>query len=470
MADEMARDARAYDLVVIGGGPAGEKAAAQAAFWGKRVAVVDRLPHPGGTMVRGAVPSKTMREAALYLTGFRQRDAYEVSIDLTPEVAAERMRQRTDDVVLLMADSSIENLRRHGVTFLRGVASLNEDRSVIVRPTGGGDPVTLTADVIILATGSRPFHPPGVDFGDSDILDSDDAALLDHPLRSLVVVGGGAVGCEFASIFTALGAEVALIDSGPRLLPFMDAEVAELLATCFRDMGMRVAQNGGHATARRTATGLQVELASGETFSPEKVIFATGRVGNTEDLGLEKAGVETDDRGRIVVDDHFRTTAEGIYAAGDVIGPPALASVSMEQARVAARWAFDLPLGRAVDSLAPYGVYSVPEVAMVGLTEEAASEQHIDHAVGRARFAANTRAAISGATDGMLKLVFERSSLALLGVHVVGDAATELVHLGQAVIHFGGTIEYFVDSTFNVPTLSEAYKYAAYDGLSAVGR
>jgi NAD(P) transhydrogenase len=466
----MIQDAAAYDLVVVGGGPAGEKAAAQAAFWGKRVAVVDRLPRPGGTMVGGAVPSKTMREAALYLTGFRQRDAYEVGLDLAPEVAAERMRQRTDDVVLLMVDSSIENLRRHGVAFVRGVASLDEDHSVVVRPPDGGAPLTLTAEVIILATGSRPFHPPGVDFSDSDILDSDAAALLDHPLRSLVVVGGGAVGCEFASIFTALGAEVALIDSGGRLLPFMDAEIGELLATSFRAMGMQVVQNAGRATARRTASGVEVVLATGETFTPEKVIFATGRVGNTEELGLEAAGVETDERGRIVVDDHFHTTAEGIYAAGDVIGPPALASVSMEQARVAARWAFDLPLGRVVDSLAPYGVYSVPEVAMVGLTEEAATEQQVDYAVGRARFSANTRAAISGATDGMVKLVFERSTLSLLGVHVVGDAATELVHQGQAVIHFGGSIEYFIHSTFNVPTMSEAYKYAAYDGLRAVGR
>ena len=214
---------------------------------------------------------------------------------------------------------------------------------------------------------------------------------------------------------------------------------------------------------------MRVELASGETLRPEKVIFATGRVGNTEGLGLDEAGVATDDRGRIVVDDHFRTTADGVYAAGDVIGPPALASVSMEQARIAACWAFDLPLKRTVDPLAPYGVYSIPEVAMVGLTEEAAAAEGIDYAVGRASFPANTRAAISGAIEGMVKLVFERDDLRLVGVHMLGEAATELVHVGQAVIHFGGTIEYFINSTFNVPTMTEAYKYAAYDGLSQVG-
>ena len=278
------------------------------------------------------------------------------------------------------------------------------------------------------------------------------------------------MGCEFASIFTALGAEVTLVDSGPRLLPYMDAEIAELLAATFRSVGMKIVQDAGHATARRTSSGLEVELASGTTLTPEKVIFATGRVGNTEGLGLEAAGVATDERGRVVVDERYRTTAEGIYAAGDVIGPPSLASVSMEQARIAARWAFDLPLQRTTDALAPYGVYSVPEAAMVGLTEEEAVARGIDCAVGRARFSANTRAAISGSVEGMLKLVFERDTLRLLGVHVLGEAATELIHQGQAVIHFGGTIEYFVSSTFNVPTMSEAYKYAAYDGLGNAGR
>ena len=459
-----------YDLVVIGGGPAGEKAAAAAAFWGKSVAVVERSPQPGGAMVGGAVSSKTMREAALYLTGFQRRDTYEVGLELTPEIATERLRRRTDEVVAMMTEGAVANLRRHGVDIILGHATLGPDRAVVVRPLDGGSPRTITATVIIIATGSRPFHPPGVPFDDPDVLDSDAAALLDHPLRSLVVVGGGAVGCEFASIFTALGADVTLVDSGPRLLPFMDAEIAELLAATFRTSGMRIVQNAGHARAARAASGLEVTLGTGETLAPEKVIFATGRIGNTEDLGLDAAGVATDERGRIIVDEHYATTVDGIYAAGDVIGPPALASVSMEQARIAACWAFDLPLKRTVDSLPPFGVYSVPEAAMVGLTEEAAAAQHIDCAVGRAAFATNTRAAISGATDGMVKLVFERDSLRLLGVHVLGEAATELVHLGQAVVQFGGTIEHFIHSTFNVPTMHEAYKYAAYDGLAHARR
>jgi NAD(P) transhydrogenase len=455
---------------VLGGGPAGEKAAAQAAYWGKRVAVVDRAPRLGGAMAGGVVSSKTMREAALYLTSFRGRHIYDVSIDLTPEIATEQLRRRTDDVVRTMTDSAAENMRRHGVDLIHGHASLGPDRSVVVQPANGGERRTITASAIIITTGSRPSHPAGIPFDDPDVLDSDAAAVLDRPLRSLVVVGGGAVGCEFASIFNALGAEVVLVDSGPRLLPFMDAEISEALAATFSNMGMRVVQGAGRATATRTGAGLQVELANGETLQPQKVIFAAGRVGNTDGLGLDAAGVATDERGRIIVDEQYRTTADGIYAAGDVIGPPALASVSMEQARVAACWAFDIPLKRAVDSLPPFGVYSVPEVAMVGMTEQAAAAQGIVAATGRARFDANTRAAISGATDGMVKLVFARDDLTVLGVHVLGESATELVHLGQAVIHFGGTVEYFIHTTFNVPTMSEAYKYAAYDGLRQVGR
>ena len=463
-------DATHYDLVVLGGGPAGEKAAAQAAYWGKRVAVVDRAAQLGGAMAGGVVSSKTMREAALYLTGFRRRDVYDVSLELTPEVATDHLRRRTDHVVQMMVDRATENMRRHRVDRIHGRAALGPDRSVVVQSDDGRAPQSITAQVIIITTGSRPFHPPTIPFDDPDVLDSDAAALLDRPLRSLVVVGGGAVGCEFASIFTALGADVVLVDSGPRLLPFMDAEISDALAAIFRSMGMRVMQGAGRASARRGADGLEVELASGETLRPEKVIFAAGRVGNTDGLGLDAAGVSTDERGRILVDERYRTTADGIYAAGDVIGPPALGSVSMEQARVAACWAFDIPLKRAVDSLPPFGVYSVPEVAMVGLTEEAATAQGISGASGRAHFEANTRAAISGATEGMVKLVFARDDLTLLGVHVLGDAATELVHLGQSVIHFGGTIEYFIHTTFNVPTMSEAYKYAAYDGLAQVGR
>jgi NAD(P) transhydrogenase len=461
-------DRQRYDLVVVGGGPAGEKAAAQAAYWGKRVAVVERHARLGGTMVGGAVSSKTMREAALYLTGFKRRALYDAAPDLTPQAAVERLRSRTDHVGSQMSGSAADNMRRHGVDVIEGSARLGPDRTVVVVPAGAGDELTLQGEVIVLATGSRPHHPADVPFDDPDVLDSDQAALLDRPSERLLVIGGGAVGCEFASIFMALGAEVVLVDRGPRLLPFMDREVSELLADTFRADGMRVALGAGTVEVERVGGRLEVRLGAGERFHPDTVVFAAGRAGNTEGLGLSEAGVDTDDRGRVIVDEQFRTTAPGIYAAGDVLGPPALASVSMEQARVAVCWAFDIPFKRTVDPLPPFGVYSIPEAAMVGMTEDAAAAEGLPYAVGRARFAANARATIAGIGDGMLKLVFAREDRRLLGVHIVGDAATELIHQGQTVIHFKGTIDHFIHSAFNVPTLSEAYKYAAYDGLGAL--
>lgn len=453
-----------YDLIVVGGGPAGEKAAAQAAYFGKRVALVDRLPLLGGTMVDGAVSSKTMREAALYLTGFGSREAYGIGLDLPAAAAMARLRSRTDHIVEMMAQTAQANMARHDVDVLRGHARIGAGRTVEIR-SDHEPPRTIEARIILLAPGSRPFHPPGVPFDDPDVLDPDAAARLDAPLRSVTVVGGGAVGCEFASIFLALGAEVSLVDSGPRLLPFMDEEISDLLAHTFRAAGMRVIHDAGRATVERADGSLAVVLSSGERLPSEKVIFATGREGNTHDLFLDDADIELDDRGRIVVDEHFMTSAEGVYAAGDAIGPPALASVSMEQARIAICWAFDLPLKRAVDHLAPFGVYSIPEVAMVGLTQAAARAAGEACEVGRTTFAQNTRATIAGTPAGMLKLVFRRDDLRLLGVHALGASATELVHQGQAVMHFGGTIEYFVQTAFNAPTLSEVYKYAAYDGL-----
>ena len=454
-----------FDLVVIGAGPAGEKAAAQAAYQGKRVAIVERNPRPGGAMVESVYSTKTMREAALYLTGFGRREVYGVGLELDPRRAVLGVRSRADHVVETMTAAVEQNLDRHGIEQVRGSARLDGGRRVVVTPTDGGPELALEADVILIATGSRPFHPPGIPFDDPDVLDSETARSLDGPVPSLVVIGGGAVGCEYASIFTALGTQVTLVDSGRRLLPFMDGEISDALADVFRSMGMRVVMEAGHASVRREPEGLHVELQNQPPIQCEKVVFAAGRVGNTEGLGLQEAGVKIDERGRVAVDECFRTTVPGIYAAGDVIGQPALASVSMEQGRVAVCYAFGIPFKQTVDPLAPFGVYSIPEVAMVGLTEQGAREAGIDHETGRALFTLNARAAIAGSTRGMVKLVFGRSDHRLLGVHILGDSATELVHQGQAVLQFGGTIDHFIHSTFNVPTASEAYKYAAYDGL-----
>ncbi|HEX2053061.1 MAG TPA: Si-specific NAD(P)(+) transhydrogenase [Actinomycetota bacterium] len=454
-----------FDFVVIGSGPAGEKAAALAAYFDKKVAIVERQPVPGGSPVTNAgIPTKTLRETALYLTGFRRREVYGVSLELKPDVTVERLRSRTAEVIETMSRTVRSNLERHGIELVPGEGRLAPGRRVIVRTPDGAER-TLQAERILIATGSRPFHPPGIPFEDPDVYDSEEIVKVDRPVRSTVVIGAGPVGCEYASIFTALGAEVCLIDGAPRLLPFLDAEMSDLLAETFEKEGMRVLLNAGRAQVRRDEQGIRVDLPSGQTLRPEQVLMAAGRAGNTEGLGLEEAGIEVDERKRIRVDAQYRTTAEGIYAAGDVIGPPALASVSMEQGRVAAYHAFDTPFENVVDPLAPFGVYSIPEVAMVGLTERAAAEQGIDYEVGRGWFSRNARANISGATEGLVKLVFRKDDRTLLGVHILGDIAAELISHGQVAVQAKMPIDHFIQWTYNVPTLSEAYKYAAYDGL-----
>ena len=453
-----------FDLLVVGSGPAGEKAAAQAAYFGRRVAVVER-DRAGGTMVAGAVSTKTMREAALYLTGFTRHQIYGVGLDLLPETLVDRLRSREADVTEMMTEAVLRNLRRHDIVYVEGTARLGPEHTLTVRSADGRPERVLAADAILLAPGSRPFHPPGIPFDDPDVLDSETAGELDRPLQSLVVVGGGAVACEYASIFQALGAAVVLVDRGPRLLPFLDADISALLADIFSDRGMRVLSSTGVAGVTRADGALRVETSTGEELGTEKVIFAAGRTGNTEQLGLKEAGVAVDDRGRILVDEHYETSVPGIYAAGDVIGPPALASVSMEQGRVAACYAVGIPFKQTVDPLTPFGVYTIPECAMVGLTQQQAQEAGIEHAVGVARFEDNSRAAIAGSGEGALKLVVRSDDRRLLGVHIIGEGATELIHQGQAVMHFGGSLDYFIHSTFDVPTVSDSYKYAAYDCL-----
>ncbi len=454
-----------FDLVVIGSGPAGEKGAAQAAYFGKKVAIVERSPQPGGVVVSNAgVPTKTLRETALYVTGFRKREVYGLSLDLDPSVTLEALTTRAAEVIATSTQAVRANIERHGIELIHGHGALRPGRRVHVRLAGGGERVLATG-VILLAPGSCPVHPAGIPFEDPDVHDSVSILHLDHIPRSLVVVGAGAVGCEYASIFTALGVRVTLLDPGPRLLSFADAEASEVLAAAFRVVGMDLRQGVRAEAIARDGGSLIVRLADGGLLQPEKVLFAAGRRGNTDGLGLEEVGVELDKRGRIVVDGRFETTAAGIYAAGDVIGPPALASASMEQGRVAVCDAFGIPFKDAVDTLAPLGVYAIPELAMVGMTEEQARAEGIDVETGRAPFAQNTRATISGSTDGFIKLVFRRGNKQLLGVHIVGEIAGELIHLGQSVLHAGDTIDRFINATFAVPTCTDLYKYAAYDGL-----
>lgn len=452
-----------YDLVTIGSGPAGEKGAAQAAYFGHKVAVVDRQARPGGAPVNsGGIPTKTLREAATYLTSFGKREIYGVGIGLTPDLMVDRLRARAAEVQEAMGAAVRQNLERHNIDYIVGEATLRDGGVAVTLPSGGQQ--MLGAKVILISTGSRPFRPPGIPFDDPDVHDSDTILDMDRIPESMVVIGAGPVGAEYASIFTALGVSVTVIDLSERMAPFLDVEVSELLRTYMEEGGSRVLL-GTTGEVSRNDGRLQVKLGNGEILHPEVVLFAAGRVGNTEELSVKEAGVECDERARILVDDEYRTTTDGIYAAGDVIGPPALASVSSEQGRVAICHAFGIPFKEAIDPTPPYGVYTIPEVGMVGMTEEAATAAGIDYEVGRSWFVDNSRSAIAGSPAGFIKLVLNREDRRLIGAHIIGEEAAELVHQAQAVIHTRGTIDYFIDSTYNVPTRSEAFKYAAYNAL-----
>jgi len=457
-----------YDLVVIGGGPAAERGAAQAAYFGKRVAVVERQPTPGGAAVHtGTLPSKTLRETALFLSGYRQRDLYGVTIDVDPDLTIRRLLERKDTVRDLEIERIHRNLAAHDVDLLRGQGRLVDPHTVEVAGPDGTR--TLHAEVVLVATGSSPHRPAGVPYDDPDVDDADGILRIERLPRSLAVIGGGVIGCEYACMFAAMGVEVHLIDPRPGLLPFLDREMGERLAVAMTRIGVRLHLERSHDHVERTAAGLACMLSSGEALVVESVLVAAGRAGATEGLNLEAVGVEVDRRGYVVVDDDFRTAVPSVYAAGDVIGFPSLASVSMEQARVAVCHAFGFTYKRQVAGLLPYGIYTIPEVSCVGLGEDEAARLGIDVVAGRASFSDNVRGQIMGDHDGMVKLVFDRATRRLVGCHVIGERASELVHVGQAVITLEGTVETFIEMVFNHPTLGETFKYAAYDALAELG-
>jgi NAD(P) transhydrogenase len=461
--------AQQLDLVVIGGGAAGEKGAAQAAYFGKRVAVVERRAEPGGATVHtGTLPSKTLREAALFLSGHRQMDLYGVSVHVAKDLEVAKLIERKNAVRRLETARMLGNLERHGVELIHGFACLVDATTVEV--TGDeGAPRRLSADAILIVTGSSPFRPPGIPFDDPDVHDSDSILEIDRLPASLAVLGGGVIGCEYASMFAALGTDVHLVERSEPLLSFLDAEIVEQMVSGMRTLGVTFHLGERAESVARRGGLLACTVPSGQEIRAEKVLVASGRVGNTNGLGLEAASVETDERGRIVVDEIFRTSAPTVYAAGDVIGSPALASTSMEQARVAVCRAFGFAYKQQVSSLLPFGVYTIPEVSSVGLSERDAVAAGIDVVVGRAMFRENARGAIIGDRDGMTKLVFDRATRRLVGCHCVGERASELVHVGHAVLTLGGTVETFIEMVFNYPTLAETYKYAAYDALGKLG-
>ena len=458
-----------YDLVVIGGGPAGERGAAQAAYFGKRVAIVEREPEPGGVAVHtGTLPSKTLRETALFLTSYQQRNLDGVLLDLDPEMTVTRLLERKDAVRQLELERIHTNIDRHGIDLVRGAGRLVDPHTVEVTPADGAS-TRLTAVVVLVATGSHPYRPPDIPYDDEDVHDADGILRINRLPRSMAVIGGGVIGCEYACMFAALGVQVHLIDPRPGLLPFLDAEMGERLADAMRSLGIALHLERTHERIERGPAGLTCTLSSGEALVVETVMVAAGRQGNTDGLELPAIGVEVDARGYVKVDEDFRTAVPSVYAAGDVVGFPSLASVSMEQGRVAVCHAFGFTYKRQVSDLLPYGVYTIPEVSCVGLGEEEAARRGLDVVAGRAFYRDNVRGQIMSDRDGMVKLVFDRSTRRLIGCHCIGERASELVHVGQAVIVLHGTVETFIEMVFNHPTLGETFKYAAYDALAQLG-
>jgi NAD(P) transhydrogenase len=451
-----------YDLAVIGSGPAGQAAAELAIHVGRRVIVLERN-RPGGVVTTtGGAPTKTLREAALALTGFGQEEVYGIKAAVPLETALPVIATRTRAVVDRLQQAVADQLARQGIDYLHGAARIAPGGGLLVTLPDGARR-ELSARAVLIATGSRLAHPAGIPFDDPDVYDTDRIYSIVKVPHDIVIVGGGAVGVEFATIFTALGIPATLIDHAERLLPAMDGELADLMAQTFARYGIKQLQGTGVTAVARSDGRLTVTLSTGETIKTDAVLFGAGRTPNTEDLGLEEAGVKLDARGRIVVDGYFQTTAAGIYAAGDVAGS-GLASTAKQQGRAAASRAFGLVFGVAVDRVESSAVYGVPEVAGVGMTEDEAIAANVPYVVGRCDLAATARGAIAGHA-GLLKLIFRADDRTLLGVHGIGDVASEIVGLGHVVLHLGGPVELFLTLALNMPTYSGAYHDAAVDGL-----
>jgi len=456
----------AFDVVVIGSGPAGEKAAMQAAKARRRVAVIERPDRLGGNCLHTAtIPSKTLREASCYLAGLKDRGLPGIRAALGKDVTLAELLRRKDAVIDGQQDVLEHKLDRNDVTVIAGSARfLDAHRLEVDEPAGARR--VVVGDVIVIATGSRPARDALIPFDDDQVYDSDTILRLDRLPRSLMIVGAGVIGCEYACMFAILGTRVTLLDARPRVLDVADREIAEVLVARMREQRITLRLGEEVEAVRVEAPGRVVATTrSGKTMASEKLLYAVGREGNTADLDLPAAGLTPGRRGLLVVNRSFQTAVPHLYAVGDVIGFPSLAATAMHQGRLAVAHALGLPVhgeGAAV----PFGIFTIPEISMVGETEEQLTVARVGYEVGHALFREIARGEIAGDRSGMLKLLFERDTHRLRGVHIIGERASELVHVGQAVLAFGGPIDYFVETVFNYPTLSEAYKVAALDGLN----
>jgi NAD(P) transhydrogenase len=448
------------DLLVIGSGPAGQKAAIQAAKLRRKVILVEAARSLGGVCVNsGTIPSKTIREAILYLTGLNQRVIYGQGYRLRDEISVDDIRERTVQVVERERSVVRDQLVRNHVGIVEGFARLTDAHTISVDDGSSGER-RLSAEAIILATGSAPAEVPGVEFNDETIFDPDGILRIRDIPDSLVVVGAGVIGIEYASMFAALGSKVTVVDARPTMLDFCDPEITDALRYHLRDLGV-IFRFGEVVTAVKGAKdGTITELASGKQIAADAVFYSAGRVGATAGLGLENLGLEVDERGRLAVGEHYRTSVPNIYAVGDVIGFPSLASTSAEQGRLAACAACG-ESAHTMNPLLPFGVYAIPEISFVGRTEPELTAEAVPYEVGVAHYRELARGQILGEAHGMLKLLVSPVDHTLLGVHAIGTQATEVVHVGQAVMGLGGTVDFLVDTVFNYPTLAEAYKVAA---------
>jgi NAD(P) transhydrogenase len=454
-----------YDLLVIGSGPGGQKAAIQAAKLGKRAAVVDRREMVGGVCTNtGTIPSKTLREAVLYLTGMSERGIYGQSYRVKDEISSQDVFHRTQHVVQREIDVVRAQLARNRVALLHGHARFLDPHTLCVQ-AASGEERRVSAARIVIAVGTRPAKPRTVAFDGHRVLSSDDLLNLDWLPSSLVVVGAGVIGIEYASMFAALGCRVTVVERRRRLLEFCDSQIIEALQYQLRELNVIFRFDEEVTAVAKHGEGAVTHLASGKLIPADAVLYSTGRQGATDGLELENAGLEADERGRIAVNDRYRTVVKHIYAVGDVIGFPSLAATSMEQGRLAACDAFGVT-GQIMGKVLPIGIYTIPEISFVGRTEEELTEAAVPYEIGIARYRELARGQILGDAHGMLKLLVSATDHTLLGVHAFGTGATELVHIGQLLMTTGGTVEVLVDTIFNYPTLAESYKVAALDAMN----
>jgi len=458
-----------YDILVIGSGPAGQRAAIQGAKAGRRVAVIERAAHVGGTCINtGTIPSKTMREAVLHLSGYYYRGVYGINYRVKDQITMADLSFRADPVIRNEIEVYRSQLERNGIRLIQGTASFLDPHHVeVLGPTGS---MLFQAGVIIIATGTRPATSPLVPVNGRTIVSSDQVLQMPEIPRNLIVVGGGVIRLEYASMFAVLGVRVILVEKMQRLLDFADSEIVEALSYHLREsrVTMRLHEEV-ESVEEIPGGGVVATLKSNKKIHGDALLYSVGRQGNVDELNLETIGVATDARGRIAVDPEFRTSQPNVFAVGDVIGFPSLASVSMEQGRRAVACGTGLPTHGFLSNY-PYGIYTIPEISFVGRTEEQLTEADVPYEVGVAFYREIARGQIRGDTDGRLKLAFHRDTHELLGVHIIGEGASELLHIGQAVMAFHGTVDYFVDTVFNYPTLAECYKAAAFNGLNRLSK